>query len=72
MVEYFKTQKFTLRFRRKPAPSNQLAERQKVVYLLARELGRSREAIAIKLNIAPNTVKATIQKASSDIRGSIG
>lgn len=45
-----------------------LAERQKVVYLLTRELGWSREAIAIKLNIAPNTVKATMQKALGNIK----
>lgn len=45
-----------------------LSERQKLIYRLIREEGRSREEISKALNLSPNTVKATMQNALHKIR----
>jgi RNA polymerase sigma-70 factor (ECF subfamily) len=46
----------------------QLSEKQKMVYLLSREQGLSREEIARELGISPNTVKNHMANALESIR----
>ena len=46
-----------------------LPQRQKIVYTLSREQGLSRDEIAFKLNISPNTVKNHLLKAIQFMKG---
>jgi RNA polymerase sigma-70 factor (family 1) len=45
-----------------------LTPRQELIYRLIREEGKTREQVSKQLNITPNTVKATMQKALYNLR----
>jgi RNA polymerase sigma factor (sigma-70 family) len=50
------------------AAVHQLPAQQQLVYKLTREQGLRRHEIAARLNIAPDTVKGTLQKALRSIK----